>query len=603
MDQSLNQRARAAQPDYLVFDPKRALTGLRSWVVAYRAELVCACLLGAMAVQMLAVISRKSITIDEIVLIPSGYYHLAANNFQLVNEHPPLVKIASAIPLLFIQPQELKPEQAKGEPGSSQWKWAHEELFWENNPQIFDALSWWARVPMILLTVLLGAIVFRFARDLFGPVAGVFAVALFTLEPTMLAHGRVVQTDVPAALGYLWLIVALYRYRRESSARRAAWVGAAAGVAMLAKFSMLLAGPIVAGFFVLEVWRTRNNATARRSIVVWHLAIVTLVAIVVINAGYLFQHRAMDTADVRWIQGVFPKISGPLTLLTGLLSHLLPADFVIGVLWQIQHTGEGHPAGLLGMYSRTGWWYYFPVAFFFKVTIPFLLLSLAALGWGGYEFIKKRDTRVLWLLAPFLIYSLFIMGSRINIGVRYYLPAYCFLFILGGGLLSRLLKIKRARYAGLAVVVVIMGWVTIEAARTYPNHLSYLNQLAWSRPHWWYLSDSNVEWGDDSRELGEYLRARGETEVRSAFLGDFFLLHHYGVQSFSLMSEDSAQRRTRYIAIGASFLNGSTVSEAVQIKGRVATELERENFFDAYRYRQPEAIIGGSIYLYRDEQH
>ena len=66
----------------------------------------------------------------------------------------------------------------------------------------------------------------------------------------------------------------------------------------------------------------------------------------------------------------------------GALSYVLPTDFVLGVLWQFWHNRAGHTAGLLGMYSQTGWWYYFPVAFALKATLPFLLLSLAALALG-----------------------------------------------------------------------------------------------------------------------------------------------------------------------------------------------------------------------------
>jgi hypothetical protein len=331
-----------------------------------------------------------------------------------------------------------------------------------------------------------------------------------------------------------------------------------------------------------------------------HLAIVTVGTIVVINAGYLFQHRDLQPQDVQWIQESFPPASGPLTSMAVLISHLLPADFVMGVLWQIHHTGEGHSAGLLGMYSRTGWWYYFPVAFFFKTTIPFLLLSLSALVLSIYEVIRKRDGRVVWLLLPFLVYSVYIMGSRIDIGVRYYLPAYCFLFILGGGLLARLFQARR-KYVGLVLGIAIVGWVTVEAVRAFPNHMSYMNEFAWSHPHWWYLSDSNIEWGDATKELGQYLVARGESQVRAAFLGDFILLHHYGIQPWNVFTTEPLPQ-TRYVAIGASYLNGSTVPDWVKVDGRPATELERENFFDAYRHRQPEAIIGDSIYLFRDDQ-
>src|SRR5436305_7947169 len=186
MDERLNQIT--ADEASLDFDVRRSLATARVWIVAHAAELGCALMLALMSLQMLFVISRKSITCDEIVMIPSGYYHVAAQNFELINDHPPVSKILAAIPLLFIQPEEIRPEQIPGEPGSIDERWAHMESFWENNPDKFLALSFWPRVFMIGLTVALGLLIFRFARELFGAAAAFFAVFLFTLEPTVLAH-------------------------------------------------------------------------------------------------------------------------------------------------------------------------------------------------------------------------------------------------------------------------------------------------------------------------------------------------------------------------------------------------------------------------------
>src|SRR5258708_35772217 len=74
-------------------------------VVVRKAEAVRGALLLLMAVMLFAAISRKSITNDEIVHIPAGYYHLVAGEFQLNNEHPPLLKMWAALPLLLVQPQ------------------------------------------------------------------------------------------------------------------------------------------------------------------------------------------------------------------------------------------------------------------------------------------------------------------------------------------------------------------------------------------------------------------------------------------------------------------------------------------------------------------
>src|SRR5688500_20144646 len=88
MDDSLDQAA--TRGGVIVVEPRRALVAARAWARARAAALACAALLAFMALQMLSVVWRKSITVDEVVMIPAAYYHLAAANCQLVHEHPPL---------------------------------------------------------------------------------------------------------------------------------------------------------------------------------------------------------------------------------------------------------------------------------------------------------------------------------------------------------------------------------------------------------------------------------------------------------------------------------------------------------------------------------
>src|SRR5260370_23648993 len=209
MDESLSQE-RTTNSTFLVIEPRRTLTALVSFARAHVAELLTGALLAVMSLQMLAVISRKSITVDETVMIPSAYYHLAAGNFQLVNEHPPLAKIFAAVPLLFVQPNEIQPDQIKATPYSPDAKWAYQESFWEGNKDRFEAISFWARVPMIALAMILALLIFQFSRELFSPRAAVLAVALFSLHPTVLAHGPVLPPDIPPPLAYLLLSYPIY---------------------------------------------------------------------------------------------------------------------------------------------------------------------------------------------------------------------------------------------------------------------------------------------------------------------------------------------------------------------------------------------------------
>src|SRR5205085_3738252 len=187
-----------------------------------------------------------------------------------------------------------------------------QESFWENNPDLFGSLSFWARVPMIALTVALGLVVFLFARELFGGRAAALAVALFSLEPTVLAHGRVVQTDIPAAFGYLLLFYALHRYDAAPAPRRAAGLGVAAGVAILSKYSMLIAAPVLTVYFLALLWRGPRRGQTRPA-TFKHAALAALAALLVVNAAYFFQHRPLTETDARWIQTAFPSSAGAVT--------------------------------------------------------------------------------------------------------------------------------------------------------------------------------------------------------------------------------------------------------------------------------------------------
>lgn len=562
---------------------------LRRWPAA----LACAALLAGMAATMLAVIARKSITIDEIVMIPAGYYHVHGN-FELVRDHPPLSKILAGLPLLSLPLAKVPPGSLAEEPFGSAYQWAHYERFWRDNATRFDAISFRARLGAIVLTLALGGLVFLYGRRLFGDRAALLAVALLSLDPTVLAHGRVVQTDIPAAFGFLLVVVAAHAYLARPGLARAAGLGGAAATAMLAKFSMLLAGPLVVAVLGARAWRAR--LTGWRSPPA-EPVIVAVTWLLAVNAAYAFRHRPLVPMDLTWIADSFPRHAAEVTTAIETLSRLLPTQLVLGVFWQAWHNGEGHPAALLGMHSQTGWWYYLPVAFALKSTLPSLLVVVLALGWATYRAWRRRERRFLFALVPFALYTAFVLPSHINIGVRYYLPAFPFLFLLGGALLDRWLRgpaVARLLAAGLLV------WIGVEAVRAYPDHMPYMGPLASRHPNWHYLSDSNVEWGDDLRALAEYLHARGESRVRSATLGGYSTLAYLGIENVSLIGPDPPPPPpTRYVAIGASFLNGSTVPHG-KIGGRELTEEQRINLFDAYRRRRPEAVIGGSIYVFRD---
>ena len=68
-----------------------------------------------------------------------------------------------------------------------------------------------ARLPFMLISWLLGALIFRWASERAGAWAGVFALTLYVFDPNLLAHSRLVMTDfAPTALAFF----ALYAFDR-----------------------------------------------------------------------------------------------------------------------------------------------------------------------------------------------------------------------------------------------------------------------------------------------------------------------------------------------------------------------------------------------------
>lgn len=563
----------------------------------YAPQLISAGLLLIMAINLLTVVARKSITIDETLVIPAGYYHLTAEAFHLAHDHPPLPKMLAALPLLFLSVQAPPLNDPNNQPSAQQALTAGGR-FWTANRDHFRAIFFWSRVPMIVLTLLLGVLIFTFTRRLFNARAAVLAVALFSLEPTILAHGRVIK-DIHVAFAYLLFFFALYVYGSAPTLRRAILLGLACGLALSVKFSMVILFPIllVAGCGLI----LRPPAGARRRRIIFQVMTAAFAALVVLNATYFFHHQALSAHDIQLLAYNAPEYSGTMLSRLKFFSVFAPPYYVLGAYDTFIHNELGHPAFLLGEYSEHGWWYYFPVAFALKTTIPFLLLTIVSLVWAVWRGIR-RDVKFLILLTAVVIYAVPAMLAGINIGIRHFLPVFPFFFLLGGALLDRLLSVRRARTLALALVIIIVAVCAVEAVRAYPNYISYMNQLASARPPWTYLSDSNIEWGDDAGALAAYLKAKGETRVRAAFLGGSVILPLYGVEYVDLLSPPEVNLEdTRYVALGASYLNGSTVPGWSEGSGR-ETEAQRQNYFARYRDRKPEAVFGNSIYLYREHE-
>src|SRR5205814_1926551 len=96
-----------------------------------------------------------------------------------------------------------------------------------------------ARLVVVALSIVLGVLVWRFARRLYGARAGLLALAFYVFAPEALAHAGVFSMDLATALGWVATLYAFWLFVR--SGRWGWWwaTAAAFGLTLLVRFSAL----------------------------------------------------------------------------------------------------------------------------------------------------------------------------------------------------------------------------------------------------------------------------------------------------------------------------------------------------------------------------
>ena len=214
---------------------------------------VAAALLLAFWLQMFFALPKLSATSDEVAHLPAGYTYWTTRDFRLNPEHPPLAKLLAALPLLALKPRL--------DTSWPEWKGGAEYIFGYGFLYTNDAdrLLFWGRIPMTLLSTLGALFVFLWAHDMFGPRAGLFALALCAFSPNLLAHGMLVTTDVPLAV---FMTIALYLFWKQGmqpSLKMSAAVGLATGATMAAKFSGAILPLLIIAFSVWRVFSAHDR--------------------------------------------------------------------------------------------------------------------------------------------------------------------------------------------------------------------------------------------------------------------------------------------------------------------------------------------------------
>src|SRR3989344_8301177 len=120
---------------------------------------------------------------DEITHLPSGYSYWKTGLTQLNPQHPPLVKLLTAFPLLFLDLKFDPKDSSLSGPLKDEWQFGRNLLFANNA----DTFLFWGRLPVMLLSLLLGVYVFKWVSEMFSAKAGLLALFIYAFMPAIIA--------------------------------------------------------------------------------------------------------------------------------------------------------------------------------------------------------------------------------------------------------------------------------------------------------------------------------------------------------------------------------------------------------------------------------
>ena len=596
-------------------------------------------LLVIMATLAIVTIDDDAVTTDEAPHITAGYSYLKFKDMRINPEHPPLVKDLAALPLIFQDINFPLDSKSWTTNVNDQWTLAPQFLYESgNNP---DNIIWWGRLAPILITLVLGFFVYMWTRELFGSLAGLFALTLYVLSPSFLAHGRLVTTDVPAAAMFFIGIYAYLRFLKHQTKKNFAIAAFVLAVAQLTKFSLVLLWTFFMGItFLWIVFRDSPTKLLSphllKKLFRYAAIFIGIVVLTFILIYPLYQFHVWNLPVEKQIQDLDVILNEPrqtpihdaFVWMSDKPVLRAYAHYFSGLTMVFFRVAGGNTTYFLGEVASTAWWYYFPVVFVLKVPAA-LLFFLVFSSWLAikkfWRTARSEKIRAWWLtmkeemVAPhfeeiamvlFIAFYWFIsMRGNLNIGIRHVLPTLPFLYILIAGQMHRwvhapVFAVKQGPLAAIGtilvsflkkwvkaiVIILLVLWYFVSLMGSFPHYLAHFNEFAGGPANGYkYVVDSNLDWGQDLKRLEKFVAQNRIERIKVDYFGGGSPRYYLGNKLEQLRGDDGPQ--TGWIAISATLLQNGR-AKAVKGFNRPTTYYQ---WLNAY---QPIAKIGYSIFVY-----
>ncbi|MCA9115864.1 MAG: hypothetical protein KDA79_12330 [Planctomycetaceae bacterium] len=279
----------------------------------------------------------------------------------------------------------------------------------------------------------------------------------------------------------------------------------------------------------------------------------------------------------------------------GWLRHIplpVPRDYVEGLDRQRQIMESQHPVFLDGAWSTEGFPQYYLMTLLWKLPHALQGLLLLAVLWV----LRPKREPPLWRTQLFLAFPVVVLlavasSSGMQLGLRYILPMFPFV-LLAAAQTARWCSWRKYRWRTVLVALLIAVWPL--SLRYHPRHLAYFNEAAGGPVEGrWHLLDSNLDWGQDLRELKAWLDSRPQPV---ADLG----LAYFGTmppEALGIVYEipPSHQPAPGWYAVSVNFVMGRPHQLRTPEGTFRSVGLDEFGYF---RFFEPRARIGSSIDVY-----
>ncbi len=209
--------------------------------------------LAAFWVLLIAGTRTKSLTFDESGHAAGGFTYWKFGDYRFNPESGNLPQRVMGLPLAWRR-DRLPPLDGEAWRAPEKWDWAYQWLYRQGNDA--GAMILAGRAASALFAVALAALVWFWARRLFGPAGGLVALLLCALNPTILANGALMTADTACALMFLLCTGSLWALLQRLTVWRVLAAALALAGLFVTKMSAVLIAPVA---LVLVVARLGTN--------------------------------------------------------------------------------------------------------------------------------------------------------------------------------------------------------------------------------------------------------------------------------------------------------------------------------------------------------